>query len=53
MLDSETSPTHCLVAVGKMEAPRIIRDMSSIELGKNEYISRHSLEAKYLFVDAK
>ena len=53
LLETEDNPTHCLVAVGKMEAPKIIRDISSLDLGKNEYLSRHSLEAKYLYVDNK
>eukprot|EP00116_Pleurobrachia_bachei_P008224 sb/3468486/ len=51
LLENEEKPTHCLVAVGKMETPKIIRDISSLDLGKNEYLSRHNLEAKYLYVD--
>lgn len=53
MLETEDNPTHVLVAVGKMEAPKLIRDISSLDLGKNEYLSRHNLEAKYLYVDNK
>lgn len=39
------------VGTGKIQTPRLIREMPLVDSSKSEFTSRHSLEWKFLFLD--
>lgn len=39
------------VCTGRLYTPQLIRDVSLVDLNRNEFTSRHSLEWKFLFLD--
>ncbi|GLV45670.1 Clock [Carabus blaptoides fortunei] len=48
---SGEADTRLFVGTGRLQTPQLIREMSIVDSAKSEFISRHSLEWKFLFLD--
>ncbi|XP_037944837.1 circadian locomoter output cycles protein kaput-like [Teleopsis dalmanni] len=48
---AEVDKKLIFVGTGRIQTPQLIREMSAIDPTRNEFVSKHSMEWKFLFLD--
>ncbi|XP_028982330.1 circadian locomoter output cycles protein kaput isoform X2 [Diachasma alloeum] len=51
--NSPNDPKMVFVGTGRVHTPQLIREVSLIDSNKSEFVSKHSLEWKFLFLDQR